>query len=154
NQTTSATGAWWWWGYPWYYGYYYGYWGYDDAHSWYGWSPGLHDVRLATFSDPTNEPPSAYTATIEWGDSSTSSGQVLGSKGNYWVIGSHSYSTQGTYNFRVTITDDVTNTHTVEGTVTVDAATAGLPVSLNLATFRNDNPYDLINQTQITWGDG
>jgi hypothetical protein len=104
NQTTSASGAWWGWYDPWSYGYYgsyYGYWGYDDVQAWAGWNPGLSSVELASFTDPTNEPASAYTAVIAWGDSSTSTGLVIGSGGSYQVIGSHSYGTEGTYDFRV-----------------------------------------------------
>ena len=58
----------------------------------------LHD------GDPA-APLSDFTATIDWGDSSTSAGTVTGSGGDYSVAGSHTYSSTGYYNVNVHVDD-------------------------------------------------
>ena len=58
----------------------------------------LHD------GDPA-APLSDFTATINWGDSSTSAGTVSGSGGNYTVAGSHTYGTTGFFNVNVHVDD-------------------------------------------------
>src|SRR5262249_27171273 len=140
NQTTSATG---WQGPGWDFNYPNQM--ADDVFAWpnlYQFLPlllpGLHDVTLATFDDPHSEPASAYTARIEWGDNQVSPGVVVGSNGHYRVLGSTRYTTQGTYTFRVRISDDLNNTASVGGTVTVLAATAGIPVTMTLFSARYD----------------
>ena len=66
----------------------------------------LNGVAAATFTDPYTDGSSAdYTATITWGDGTTSAGMVDGSDGSYAVIGSHTYAAQGSYAVGVTVTD-------------------------------------------------
>jgi PKD repeat protein len=56
------------------------------------------------FADPgTND---THTATIDWGDSSTSAGTVTETLGAGTVSGSHVYSSAGTYTLSITINDD------------------------------------------------
>jgi hypothetical protein len=64
----------------------------------------IKDAVVATFTDPS--PGVVETATIDWGDGSTSTGIVQGTT----VIGSHTYETPGTYTTRValTISDGIT----------------------------------------------
>jgi hypothetical protein len=48
---------------------------------------------VATFQDPgSTDPPSAYAATIDWGDGTTTAGTITGSNGNYTITGSHTYT--------------------------------------------------------------
>jgi len=63
----------------------------------------------ATFTDEDpNGTSSDYTATIDWGDSSTSSGTVSPGSGSgpYTVSGTHTYSATGTYTITTTIDDE------------------------------------------------
>ncbi len=68
----------------------------------------------ASFTDKgTND---THTATISWGDSSSSTGTVTQSVGSGSVAGSHTYTTAGMYTVTVTVNDGVTsgtNTTTV-----------------------------------------
>jgi len=59
---------------------------------------GLTDVLTAEMSD-------AFSATVDWGDGTTSPGTVTGSAGMFTVSGSHTFSTLGTYTGKVTVTD-------------------------------------------------
>src|SRR5262249_21326828 len=54
--------------------------------------------NVATFSD-TNTLASAsdFTATIDWGDGTTSAGTVAGANGNFTVSGNHTYAEDGSY---------------------------------------------------------
>src|SRR5262249_48748625 len=65
----------------------------------------LNDVQVATFTDDDPDgQASDYTATIDWGDGGTSSGDISGS-GSFIVTGSHTYAEEGTYALTVTIYD-------------------------------------------------
>lgn len=63
---------------------------------------------VATFTDANPAATTAdFTATISWGDGSTSTGTVSGPAGGpFSVAGSHSYAEDGTYTIGVTIADD------------------------------------------------
>ena len=50
--------------------------------------------------------PGDFTATIDWGDGTSSHGSVAGSGGSYTVSGSHAYAADGPYTVRVHVTDD------------------------------------------------
>src|SRR5262249_16725745 len=53
----------------------------------------LTNFQVATFTHANGvEPASAFAATINWGDGSTSAGTITLSGGTYTVTGSHSYS--------------------------------------------------------------
>jgi hypothetical protein len=58
---------------------------------------------VATFSDPDSTSGN-YNATIDWGDGTTSSGQVL-ANGNYSIIGTHVYIMAGNYGINIQVTD-------------------------------------------------
>ncbi len=71
-------------------------------------------TALTTFADQgAND---THTATIGWGDSTTTAGVVNESAGNGSVTGSHAYAAAGTYTVSITIVDD--DTGTVTGTAT------------------------------------
>ena len=58
----------------------------------------------ASFADPgTND---THTATIDWGDSTTSPAAVSESGGAGGLIGTHAFAASGTYHVTVTVTDD------------------------------------------------
>jgi len=63
---------------------------------------------VATFTDPADpEPVSDYSATIAWGDSSSSAGLISGPvNGVFTVQGSHNYAQPGNFTVTVTIMHD------------------------------------------------
>ena len=123
----------------------------------------------ADLPSPTAGPEASYTATIDWGDgSSTTAGTVVPTgNGGYLVVGSHHYTTPGTDNYQVTIDDASGNSATATGTVQVTAAMLvahALPVEsdglsvdgANVAAFIDTGGADpLANYSAtIDWGDG
>jgi hypothetical protein len=125
---------------------------------------------VAKFSDAeTGQPVTHYTAVIDWGDGSTSSGAVVGihSAGNYQVQGSHTYNEAGTYTVTVTITDVGGAKAVANSTASVaDAALSGsltgirpvhnTPFSGTVATFTDGNSFATMADftATINWGDG
>lgn len=59
----------------------------------------LHDGNPAA-------PVSDFTATIDWGDGSTSSGAVSGSGGDYTIAGAHTYASTGYFDVNVHVDDE------------------------------------------------
>jgi PKD repeat protein len=51
-------------------------------------------------------PLSDFTATIDWGDGSTSSGTVSGSGGSYGIAGAHTYASTGYFDVNVHVDDE------------------------------------------------
>ncbi|HKS79680.1 MAG TPA: PKD domain-containing protein [Gaiellaceae bacterium] len=51
-------------------------------------------------------PLSDFTATIDWGDGSTSSGTVSGSGGDYGIAGAHTYASTGYFDVNVHVDDE------------------------------------------------
>src|SRR5262249_19725535 len=128
---------------------------------------------VATFSDtgyPDNSP-SDFTATIDWGDGTTSTGAISGSAGFFTVSGTHAYADEGSFTTCVSLTGDapgsVTGTATgvvtvaeadvLSGTLTSVTSTEGHAFSGTVATFTNTgypgNPASDFTAT-IDWGDG
>jgi hypothetical protein len=68
-------------------------------------------VPVATFSQGTNTtPPSAFTATIDWGDGQKTPGTVSLVGGVYQVTGAHTYTDEGTYTVQTSVSFDGTTT--------------------------------------------
>src|SRR5262249_12075903 len=64
----------------------------------------LFSGAVATLTDVGSTDPSAsYTATINWGDGSSSTGTVAGSNGTYTISGSHFFGEDGAYSPFVTV---------------------------------------------------
>jgi hypothetical protein len=72
----------------------------------------LFSGAVASFSDtgyPDNSP-SDFTATIDWGDGTTTAGTVTGGSGTFNVSGNHLYKTSASFDVKVTLTDDAPGT--------------------------------------------
>lgn len=128
---------------------------------------------VATFNDtgPGNVA-GDFTATIDWGDGTTTSGSVSGSDGVFTVSGQHLYTSDLSYPLVVTLADDAPGTASATATGEVDvadndtlvpsapltvAATEGATFSGVLATFSDptyptNTPDDFISW--VDWGDG
>ncbi|HWB08911.1 MAG TPA: TIGR03118 family protein [Pirellulales bacterium] len=125
---------------------------------------------VATFTDTgSSNPQSAFTATIKWGDGSTTSGTVTGSSGSYTVSGSHAYSDGGSYQMTVQVVEtaisdtiSAVSTATVSGSDTLTAsnstftATAGTSFTGAVAGFTDSNTAAVAGDftATISWGDG
>ncbi|HVA46199.1 MAG TPA: TIGR03118 family protein, partial [Pirellulales bacterium] len=123
----------------------------------------------AELPSPEANPVASYTATIDWGDgSSTTPGTVVPTgNGGYLVVGSHTYTAAATDDYQVTINDASGNSATATGTVQVTAATLiahALPVVSQSLTINNAIVADFIDtggsdplsnySATIDWGDG
>jgi len=87
---------------------------------------------VATITDPnTSATASAYSATINWGDDTSSTATISGGNGAFNVAGNHTYSAAGTYPISVTITSVGTNqgSSTVSDSATIAAAPTPPPAS-------------------------
>jgi hypothetical protein len=78
---------------------------------------------VATFTDAnTANVAGDFTATIDWGDGTTTSGIASGGAGSFTVSGSHTYASAGSYPVTVTLTDDAPGTATAKVTSTANVA--------------------------------
>ncbi|HEV3021061.1 MAG TPA: TIGR03118 family protein, partial [Pirellulales bacterium] len=117
----------------------------------------------------TGTPAATYTATINWGDgSSTIAGSVVATgHGGFVVLGAHVYSAAGSENYQVTIQDTSGNSATASGTIQVASApllAMGVGVEsptlavtgATVADFVDTGATDpLANYSAtINWGDG
>ncbi|HEV3344130.1 MAG TPA: NF038129 family PEP-CTERM protein [Pirellulales bacterium] len=129
---------------------------------------------VATFTDPGGaEPLADYSATIAWGDGSSSAGTILpaDTNGTFTVQGSHTYASSGTQPIVVTLSHDTAPAATATSTADITApstpgitvaalATAGsesMPLSnVKVATFTV--PGTTMSASDFTatiaWGDG
>ncbi|HEY7578964.1 MAG TPA: alkaline phosphatase family protein, partial [Acetobacteraceae bacterium] len=134
----------------------------------------LNNVTVATFTDADKASGAGdFTASIAWGDGTTSAGTVSGSNGTFTVSGSHTYAAAGTDAVAVTLADDAPGTAkaTANSTAQIASATGGLsgkvqltsategtalPGSTKVATFTDSNTADTAAgfTASITWGDG
>jgi hypothetical protein len=58
-----------------------------------------------TDADPTHHPASAYTATVDWGDGTTSPATITSSGTGFDVSGSHTWAAAGTFAVHTTVVD-------------------------------------------------
>jgi hypothetical protein len=134
-------------------------------------SPGqvLSNVVVATFSDTdTTNVAGDFTATIDWGDGTTTPGTVSGSGATFSVAGTHTYAANGHDTINVTLTDDAPGTATASanstaniglaGQVVLTSATEHVALASNtaVATFVDPNGADTAGSftSTINWGDG
>ena len=129
------------------------------------------DTVVASITDGNHaDLASGFTATIDWGDGTTSTGTIVGSNGSYSVEGAHSYAEEGNYtltstivrasdNTTITATGDVAvNEHDVlAGQGTTLTVASGQPLTnATVATFTDSDttaPASDFTAT-IDWGDG
>jgi hypothetical protein len=132
---------------------------------------------VATFNDTlTTNIAGDFTATIDWGDGTTTDGTVSGSNGLFSVNGSHTYSEEGTFTIKATLTDKdddgsglatasaaATNSITVNdvpvdaiGGFTVVGAEGTLSDTQTVATFTDPAGAEALTNysADIAWGDG
>jgi uncharacterized repeat protein (TIGR01451 family) len=137
---------------------------------------GTGNVKVATFHDAKFRAPLAdFTATIAWGDGSTttvagsSGGVVALGLGNFALVSSHTYAEEGTCSLSVQVLDAGGSSVSNSATVAVaDAALVNLGVAQPLpregtalatytvATFHDNNlsaPVSDFTAT-VAWGDG
>lgn len=129
------------------------------------------DAPIATFTASIPYPAGAFTATIQWGDGTTSQGTVTaGTSGNYTVTTNNkTFDRFGSYTPSITITDTVSGrTAGANTTATIAdapisaqfAASAPVPASRvfsgALAVFADANAKALASDLSATiqWGDG
>ena len=123
---------------------------------------------VGNFTDTdTANTPSDFTASINWGDATVSSGTVVSTgPGNFAVSGTHTYGVSGTFTVTVTLTDDapgtatamVTDTANVTNGFTVTAvpftATEGVSFIGVVASGADANKSATTLAATIDWGDG
>jgi hypothetical protein len=131
----------------------------------------LSNVEVATFTVPgTTMSASDFTATIDWGDGTTTAATVAADRtAGFDVTGSHTYAEEGTFTFTVTVggngatsgfataTASVADPAVVtQGGFTV-VATAGIAFTgLTVATFSDPPGAEALADysAEINWGDG
>ncbi|HJT36557.1 MAG TPA: TIGR03118 family protein, partial [Pirellulales bacterium] len=128
-------------------------------------------VTVATFHDAdTASLPGDFSATIDWGDGTITTGVVSGGAGTFSVSGTHGYADEGTFTVRVTLADDSPGTAavTLTGQVTIADGDALTPIAANftpteglafsgaVATFLDANSAAKASDftASIDWGDG
>jgi hypothetical protein len=126
-------------------------------------------ATVANFSDTlTSAVASDFTATIDWGDATTSAGTVSGGSGSFQVSGTHTYASPGTYPVMVTLSDDAPGTATATVTSTARVAMGlsvvaspftipeGQSFNGNVATFSDSDTSKTAASftAAIDWGDG
>lgn len=128
---------------------------------------------VATFADPgyPGQVVGDFTASIKWGDGTTSAATATGGNGEFTINGSHTYADEGTYAVTVALSDKAPGTAvaTVTTTATVAdgdtlaaapgmvvAATEGIAFYGPVATFTNGggNNLPIDFNSSIDWGDG
>src|SRR5206468_9788128 len=68
------------------------------------------NFQVATFSDPgSSDPASDFTASIDWGDGTTTAGTISGSSGDFTVTGSHTYADELSTMYLVTVSEPEAN---------------------------------------------
>src|SRR5262249_31292894 len=113
-------------------------------------------ATVATFTDTDGvQPPSDYTATINWGDGTpTTLGVITGAAGNYTVTGTHTYAIAGSIPVTIHIVDtadgdtaDANSTANVAAVIPVNNLTAvpvrrfeGQTLTGDVATFTAPPP--------------
>ncbi len=94
----------------------------------------LTNVPVAVFTDSSGAPLSSYTATIFWGDGSSSAGQVVATStpNTFLILGSHTYAEEGDYTLSVSENNGTVTLGPVSGIVKVaDAPLTGSAQALN-----------------------
>ncbi len=125
---------------------------------------------VAKFTDPGTTAAAGFTASIDWGDGTTTAGTVAGASGNFSVTGSHAYADEGSYTISTTVNDldpNFTATPAIS-TATVTETDKFAPISGVFSPFSEGMPgtlsaffsdANMANTADdmtavINWGDG
>ncbi|HZU13717.1 MAG TPA: PQQ-binding-like beta-propeller repeat protein [Chloroflexota bacterium] len=122
---------------------------------------------VATFTDP-NPNPSGDTATIAWGDGTTSVGTVTANgSGGYTVTASHTPAEEGSYTATVTVSNGFTSSSAQDAVTVSDAgllsygyslagAANGVSMTRTVLSFSDHDPGCAAGDytATIAWGDG
>jgi hypothetical protein len=126
-------------------------------------------VQVATFTDTdTAAVAGDFTAIVDWGDGTTTTGTITGSSGSFAVNGSHTYTFGGQDTITVTVVDPAPGTANavaigtanigVSAEVTLTSATerVALAPTTVVASVTDGNLTDTAVgfTAQIDWGDG
>jgi hypothetical protein len=124
---------------------------------------------LATFTDPDgNTDPRLYSATVNWGDGTSSAASISGGGHPFQVNASHVYAEEGAYGVSFTVNDVDGATLSISDAIIVpDAALTGsgggqliaqaqVPFSGNVVSFNDADPNGISTDytATIDWGDG
>jgi len=98
---------------------------------------------------------SYFTASINWGDGSTSGGGLTDFDGEFLVSGSHAYGSLGSYTVTVTVTDGDQTSATATSSANVGNLYVGCNSTLTVASFVSSNPNADVSQftATVSWGD-
>src|SRR5580693_4626427 len=107
------------------------------------------DTATVSEADSLSGTPVHFSATIDWGDATTSAGTVSGGSGHFQVSGTHTYAGPGTFTVTVTLSDDKPGTATAQVTSTARVA-SGLAVS---AVSFSTPEHAVFNGTVATFSD-
>jgi len=113
-------------------------------------------VLTGTFTDPgSTNPSSDYTASIDWGDGTTTAGDVSGSSGSYAVSGTHTYPDEGSFTVITTFfdNDDPNFTISISGTATITEADSFSNGAITLAPGSVTEGTALTNAQVATFSD-
>lgn len=130
----------------------------------------ITDGTVGSITDGNpNDTASDFTATIDWGDGTTTAGTITGSNGSFNITGTHNYADEGKYSTLLHVTY-LGATFTPTGSATVADApltlisttplisfTPGILLNnLFLASFSDGNPFGPASDftATIDWGDG
>jgi uncharacterized repeat protein (TIGR01451 family) len=126
---------------------------------------------VGTFADSlTTTPASDFTATIDWGDGTTTAGTITSvGAGSFQVSGDHTYAEEGKYTVTAKLSDDAPGTATATALSTANVAdapltasgtslieTPGSPFTATVAHFTDADPAGTVSDytATIDWGDG
>jgi uncharacterized repeat protein (TIGR01451 family) len=105
----------------------------------------LTGVTLATFTFPGGGPASSFSATIDWGDGSSSAGTIVPSGAGFAIVGTHRFHDEQTLMVTVTVTNgSTTATAKVLGLVDEAPLPPGVPNTpqTNLIDETMDHLFD------------
>ena len=103
---------------------------------------------VATFTDTyTGNTASDFTATINWGDATSTAGVISGGGGTFTVSGTHTYAAIGPFVVTVTLTDDAPGTATA--TAASAATVAAVPIAQGIPTLTEWGLLVLIALTAV-----
>ena len=128
-------------------------------------------TTVATFTDSNlSDPAGGFTATVDWGDGTTTVGTIAGSNGSFSVLGGHTYADEGDFTLTATvvrISDSATLTNTgnlsvadsdvLNGQGTAISGDPGTPINnVTVATFTDTDTGALASDFTaiVDWGDG